>query len=572
MDFKRELAAVLAEAISKNTDTPIEIDEIVNSIEIPPDSTLGDFAFPCFKLAKAMRKAPPAIAAQISESMALPSFINNVEVAGAYLNFTLNRQEFSRDVLVEFQAQGANYGRSNIGEGRNVVIDYSSPNIAKNFHVGHLRTTVIGNALYNIMNFIGYNSVGINHLGDWGTQFGKLIVAFKKWGSQEEVERGGIQELNRLYVLFHDEAEKDDTFNNEARAWFLKMQNGDDEALAIWKWFVDVSMVEFGRIYDILGMEFDYYTGESFYNDKMDIVVEELRDKNLLVESEGAMIVDLSAHNMPPCLILRSDGGTLYHTRDIAAALYRKKEFDFAKALYVTAMDQNLHFAQWFKVVEEMGHEWSANLIHVPFGLVSLESGKLSTRKGNVVLMEDLLGEAISRTLAIIEERNPTLVDKEKVARDVGVGAIIFNDLYNSRIKDVVFSWERMLSFDGETGPYVQYTHARASSVLEKAGGAGINMKELDYSSFSDPSTFEIVKLIYNFEEKVQEAAAKLEPYIVARYLVDLAQAFNKFYHDNQILTDDANLRASRLAIVKAVQQVLAQGLGLLGINAPNKM
>ena len=572
MDFKKGLAAALAEAIGKNTDTTVEFDEIVNSIEIPPDSTLGDFAFPCFKLAKAMRKAPPAIAAQISESIALPSFIDKVEVAGAYLNFKLNRQEFSRDVLVEFQAQGADYGRSNIGGGKNVVIDYSSPNIAKNFHVGHLRTTVIGNALYNIMNFIGYNSVGINHLGDWGTQFGKLIVAFKKWGSQEEVEKGGIQELNRLYVLFHDEAEKDDSLNDEARAWFLKMQNGDDEALAIWKWFVDVSMVEFGRIYEILGVDFDFNTGESFYNDKMDVVVEELRDKNLLVESDGAMIVDLSKHNMPPCLILRSDGGTLYHTRDIAAALYRKKEFDFAKALYVTAMDQNLHFAQWFKVIEEMGYEWSANLAHVPFGLVSLESGKLSTRKGNVVLMEDLLGEAVSRTLNIIEERNPSLADKEKVARDVGVGAIIFNDLYNSRIKDVVFSWERMLSFDGETGPYVQYTHARASSVLEKAGHPDINMKELDYSSFSDPSAFEVVKLIYNFEEKVQEAAAKLEPYIIARYTVDLAQAFNKFYHDNQILIDDGNLRASRLAIVKAVQQVLAQGLGLLGINAPNKM
>ncbi|MCL2852894.1 MAG: arginine--tRNA ligase [Defluviitaleaceae bacterium] len=574
MDFKRELAATLAQAINADSDAGAEVDDILSAIEIPPDSQMGDYAFPCFRLAKTMRKAPQIIARELCETMELPAFIEKVDVASAYLNFTLNRKEFVREALRRLQARGADYGKSDIGGGRNVVIDYSSPNIAKNFHIGHLRTTVIGRALYNIMNFVGYKSVGINHLGDWGTQFGKLITAFVKWGSKEDVECDGIQELNRLYVLFHEEAESDSGLEDEARAWFLNMQNGDEEALSVWKWFVDVSMAEFDRIYEMLGVKFDHFTGESFYNDKMDVVVNELRAKNLLVQSEGATIVDLSSHNMPPCLILRSDGGTLYHTRDIAAALYRKRTFDFAKALYVTAMDQNLHFAQLFRVIEEMGYEWAADMTHVPYGLVSLESGKLSTRKGNVILMEELLGEAVSRTLSIIEERNPSLSDKESIARDVGIGAVIFNDLYNSRIKDVVFSWERVLSFEGESGPYVQYTHARACSVLEKAGVDDNSdlISGIDYSLLSDQASFDIVKLVYIFGDKVQESAAKLEPYVIARYLVDMAQAFNKFYHDNQILTDDAELRAARLALVYAVRVVLKSGLALLGINAPVKM
>ena len=574
MDFKRELAAALVNAINADSETNVDIDEILGSIEIPPDSQMGDYAFPCFRLAKAMRKAPQVIAMKLCKTMQLPAFIEKADVASAYINFMLDRKEFVREALAQLQAGGADYGKSDIGGGRNVVIDYSSPNIAKNFHVGHLRTTVIGRALYNILNFVGYRSIGVNHLGDWGTQFGKLIVAFKKWGAREDVERGGISELNRLYVLFHDEAENDSSLEDEARAWFLKMQHGDEEALSIWKWFVDVSMAEFGRIYELLGVEFDYFTGESFYNDKMDVVVNELQEKNLLVQSEGAMIVDLSRYNMPPCLILRSDGGTLYHTRDIAAALYRKRTFDFAKALYVTAMDQNLHFAQLFRVIGEMGYEWASNMVHVPYGLVSLESGKLSTRKGNVILMEDLLGEAISRTLAIIEERNPALDDKERVARDVGIGAIIFNDLYNSRIKDVVFSWERVLSFEGESGPYVQYTYARTCSVIEKSGiAAGYDIIEgIDFGLLSGQESFDIVKLVYIFGDKVQESAAKLEPYIVARYLVDVAQAFNKFYHDNQILTDDVSLREARLALVFAVRTVLRSGLALLGIKAPSKM
>ena len=571
MYFKIELAAALTEAINAEAAASAVMDDIVSAIEIPPDPQMGDFAFPCFRLAKAMRKSPQVIAQRLQEVLRLPEFVEKAEVASAYLNFYLKRDVCAREVLMKLQEQGTDYGKSYIGGGGTVVIDYSSPNIAKSFHVGHLRTTVIGRALYNIMNFVGYKSVGVNHLGDWGTQFGKLIVAFKRWGARADVERDGIDELNRLYVRFHEEAEVDASLEDEARAWFLKMQNGDEEALSIWKWFVDVSMAEFGRIYKLLGVDFDYYTGESFYNDKMDSAVEELRAKNLLVKSEGAMIVDLAKHSLPPCLILRSDGGTLYHTRDIAAALYRKKTFDFKKALYVTAMDQNLHFAQLFRVIEEMGHDWAADMAHVPYGLVSLETGKISTRKGNVILMEDLLNEAVSRTLAIIEERNPDLVGKEKVAQDVGVGAIIFNDLYNSRIKDVVFSWERVLSFEGESGPYVQYTHARASSVLAKVG-VDVDMRDVDYAQLTDSEAFEIVKLVYTFGEKVQDAASKLEPHVIARYLVDVAQAFNKFYHDNQIITDDAALRTARVALTQAVRAVLASGLALLGINAPSKM
>ena len=573
MDFKKTLADALAEAI--NIESPeggMSPGQIYAAIETPPDPQLGDYAFPCFRLAKSLRKAPPEIAVRLSQVIKLPPGFQGVTTAAAYLNFSLNRKEFVRKALAKLQEQGADYGKSNVGGGGVVVIDYSSPNVAKTFHVGHLRTTVIGRALYNIMNFVGYKSVGINHLGDWGTQFGKLITAFVKWGTKEDVERDGIEELNRLYVQFHGEAKKDPSLEDEARAWFLKMQHGDPEALSIWKWFVDVSMVEFGRIYDLLGVEFDHYTGESFYYDKTDAVIEELRAKKLLIQSEGAMIVDLERHNLPPCLVLRSDGGTLYHTRDVAAALYRKKTFGFTKALYVTAMDQNLHFKQLFGVIEEMGYPWAADLEHIAYGMVSLETGKLSTRKGNVILMEDLLGESVSRTLAIIEERNPDLADKEKVARDVGVGAVIFNDLYNSRIKDVVFSWERVLSFDGETGPYVQYTYARASSVLAKAKCQDAPAQKADCALLCDPDAFEILRLIYAFAEKVQEAAAKFEPYIIARYLVQVAQSFNKFYHDNQILTEDLDLRAARLVMVQGVRQVLGSGLALIGINAPEKM
>lgn len=567
MNFKQEIAQALAEAISAQTGKSIKIEEIAESIETPPQN-MGDLAFPCFKLAKLMKTSPQRIAENIAASITPPPFIEKVITAGPYLNFAYRPAVFVESVLKAVKRQGEGYGRSYIGQGQNIVIDYSSPNIAKPFHVGHFRATIIGNALCRILSFIGYNTIGINHLGDWGTQFGKLIVAYTKWGDAAKVEAEGISELQRLYVMYHETAAQDTTLDCEARAWMLKMQEGDEEALGIWRWFVDVSMAEFSRIYEMLGVHFDHITGESFYNDKMEAAVQELRHKCLLQESDGAMIINLDSHKLPPCLILRSDGGTLYHTRDICAALYRQKTFNFAKALYVTAMDQSLHFAQLFSVLEEMGYEWAQNMAHVPFGLVSLESGKLSSRKGHVVLMEELLNEAVARTQSIIEEKNPNLENKEHVARQVGIGALVFGDLYNSRIKDTTFSWERVLSFEGESGPYVQYTHARACSVLAKAG----EQCQPAYSLLGDSESLELAKAIHAFGERVQEAAAKHEPYILARNLVDIAQAFNKFYHEHPILSEAPTLRAARLQLVEATRQVIYTGLRMLGIEAPEKM
>lgn len=564
MDFKVEIAYLL----EKVTQQPQQ--EIIGTIEVPPNKEMGDFAYPCFRLAKQFRKAPPLIAQELSEKIEKPNFIDSVKVQGAYLNFFVKKQVYAQEVLQEVLSKKENYGKSMVGEGKTIVIDYSSPNIAKPFHVGHLRSTVIGNALYHIFEKLGYRCEGINHLGDWGTQFGKLIVAYQKWGSKEAVEKDGIQELMRIYVKFHDEAEKAPQLEDEARGWFVKMQNGQEEALALWKWFYDISITEFDRVYDMLGVHFDAYTGESFYNDKMDAVVKELKEKNLLKESEGAMIVDLEEEKMPPCLIIRKDGGTLYATRDITAALYRKKTYHFDKCIYLTALDQNLHFAQWFAVIKKMGYDWWKDLIHVPFGLVSLDSGKLSTRHGNVVLMEELLNQAIAETKKIIEEKNPDLPNKEEVAKKVGIGAVIFNDLYNSRVKDVVFSWERMLNFDGETGPYVQYTHARACSILRR--GQCTLPKNIDYTKLTDEASIEVLKLLGQFPEKIQEAADKLEPFIVTRHIVNLAQAFNKFYHDNSILNSEENTKQARIALVIAVKTVLSEGLAMLGIQAPEQM
>ena len=564
MDFKAEIASAIAQTLD------IDKNDVLEAVEIPPDKAMGDYAYPCFRLAKVLRKAPPLIAADLAEKIQLPSFVKEVKVVGAYLNFFTDKSVFAETIISKVFAEKESYGKSKEGEGKNIVIDYSSPNIAKPFHVGHLRSTVIGNAIYKIYEFLGYNCVGINHLGDWGTQFGKLITAYKMWGNAEAVEKDGISELMRIYVKFHEEAEKDPSLNDTARAWFVKMQDGDEEAISLWKWFKDISLKEFERVYKTLDVSFDSYAGESFYNDKMAAVVEELKEKNLLKESNGAMIVDLEDAKMPPCLIIRSDGGTLYATRDITAALYRKKTYDFEKCIYVTAIDQNLHFAQWFKVIEKMGYDWYKNLVHVPFGLVSLESGKLSTRKGNVVLMEDLLSEAVKKTAAIIEEKNPNLPNKEEVAKEVGIGAVIFDDLYNGRIKDIVFSWEKMLSFEGETGPYVQYTNARACSVLRKAEEEADG--NVDFSLLTDDVTVEVIKLIASFNDKVKDAAERYEPSVVSRYLVDLAQAFNKFYHDNSILNAEENTRKARLAVVKAVSLVLTSGLALLGIKAPEQM
>ena len=567
MDLKLEIANSIAAACG------VAADEIAVAIEVPANSDMGDYAYPCFKLAKVLRKAPPLIAQEIGEKLQLPVGISEMKIVGAYINFFMDKPFYAKQVLQSVLEQGADYGKSEKGTGKTIVIDYSSPNIAKPFHVGHLRSTVIGNALYQIHRALGYHCVGINHLGDWGTQFGKLIVAYKKWGSQEAVEKDGIQELMRIYVKFHDEAANEPALEDEARLWFVKMQDGDTEALTLWKWFYDISIREFERVYDMLGVKFDAYTGESFYNDKMAPVVEELEQKGLLVESEGAKIVDLSDENMPPCLIIRKDGGTLYATRDITAALYRKKTYDFDKCIYLTALDQNLHFAQWFAVIHKMGYDWYQDLIHVPFGLVSLESGKLSTRHGNVVLMEELLHQAIAETQKIIEEKNPSLPDKEKKEKKVGIGAVIFNDLYNTRIKDVVFSWERMLNFDGETGPYVQYTHARACSILKKVPDCKTeDLQTASFAKLDDEATLQVCKLLEAFPSKIEDAAAKLEPYLLTRHLVAIAQAFNKFYHDNPILNSADDVRFARLAVVLAVKTVLSSGLALLGIESPEQM
>ena len=566
MDFRHEAAALIAKAAD------MDINEIENFMEVPAKSEMGDYAFPCFRLAKTMRKAPNMIAAEICGKIDGGEMFSKIEPVAAYINFFTNKSMYAKTVIEKVAAEGESYGMTDEGCGKTVVIDYSSPNIAKPFHVGHLRSTVIGAALYRIFEKMGYKCVGINHLGDWGTQFGKLIEAYKRWGSKESVEQKGISELTRIYVKFHEEAEKDPSLDDIARAWFVKMQNGDEEAISLWKWFYDISIKEFERVYDKLGVKFDYYTGESFYNDKMAPVVEELKEKGLLTESNGAMIVDLEDAKMPPCLIIRTDGGTLYATRDITAALYRKKTYDFDKALYVTAIDQNLHFAQWFKVIEKMGYDWAENLVHVPFGLVSLEDGKLSTRKGKVVLMEELLDEAVKKTLGIIDEKNPDLPKKDEVAKEVGIGAVIFDDLYNGRIKDIVFSWDRMLNFDGETGPYVQYTHARACSVLKMAGYCDEMKKDIDYSVLTDDASADVCKILANYSAKIKEAANRYEPSVIARYLVDLSQAFNKFYHDNIILTDDEAVRKARLMVVDCVRTVLKSGLAILGIKAPEQM
>ncbi len=566
MDFITEISKIIASA----ADLPAE--ETAAMIEVPADNKNGDFAFPCFRLAKTLRKAPPLIAQDIASKIDKPDFITDIQVVNAYINFYVNKEDTVKSVVSGYIENGTDIFKSSLGEGKVICIDYSSPNIAKPFHVGHLRSTVIGNALKNIYTALGYKVIGINHLGDWGTQFGKLIVAYKMWGDKEAVERDDIKELSRIYVKFHKEAEEHPELNDEARSWLVKMQEGDKEALDLWKWFCDISMKEFNRIYDRLGITFDSYAGESFYNDKMQAAVDEIREKGLLTTSEGAQIVDLEKYNMPPCLILRSDGGTLYPTRDISAALYRKNTYDFYKCLYITALDQNLHFAQWFKVLELMGYDWAADsLVHIPFGLVSLGDGKLSTRQGHVVLMEDILNQAVDKARAIIEEKNPDLENKDKVAEDVGIGAVIFDDMFNSRIKNIVFDLDRMLSFEGETGPYVQYTHARACNILKRAGFEKLE-KDIDYSLISDEASVALCKAIGDMADKVKEAADKNEPYIVSRQLIEVCKQFNRFYNENNIMQSDDETKKARLAIVCETRDCIRFGLGLLGINAPESM
>lgn len=547
---------------------------IIEGIEIPKEKTMGDYAFPCFRLAKAFRKAPAMIAADIASKLEESPIFEKVEAVGPYVNVFVDRQYRAASVIEEYSKSerfgAGTEGYREDGSKKNIVLDYSSINVAKPFHVGHLRTTGIGNAIKKMYEFLGYNTVSINHLGDWGTQFGKMAVAYKKWGDPVEIEKGGVRGLMALYVKFHDEAKKDPSLDDEARNAFTRMENGDEEVLELWRKFVDISLKEVQKVYDLMDVQFDSYNGESFYRDKMDEPVALMREKGLLQESEGAMVVDLSEENMPPCLILKRDGSTLYATRDIAAAIYRKNTYDFDKCIYVTATEQILHFSQWFKVIEKMGYDWHSDLIHVPYGFVSLEDGKLSTRGGNVVFLEDLLNEAIDKTKEIIKEKNPNLENMDEVARQVGVGAVIFHDLFNNRIKDVTFSWDKVLNFDGETGPYVQYTFARATSILRKAG---LFDEAIDMSKLTDEYAQELLKLIEVFPSRVKEAAQKFEPYIITRYTVAVATAFNKFYHENPILSaEDENTKNARLYITKMVAYVLKTGLSLIGVGAPEKM
>lgn len=563
MNIKTAAAKFLKPALADMTEN-----EICDMLEYPADRKMGDLALPCFKLSKVLRKAPVMIAEGLGETVRAQEeytkTFEKVESVNGYLNFYV-----SKDALAEnlFIMDDEKYGSSEVGKGKTIVIDYSSPNIAKPFHIGHLRSTVIGQSIKNIHKFCGYECVGVNHLGDWGTQFGKLICAYKKWGSKEDIESKGIKGLTEIYVKFHEEAEKDATLDDEARAAFAKLEQGDEECKALWKWFVDISISEFKKVYGLIGADFESWNGESFYFDKTDGVVETLKAKDMLRLDDGAYIVPLDEYDMPPCLVLKSDGSTIYATRDIAAAYYRKNTYNFDKCIYVTSAGQSLHFAQFFKVIELMGEDWAKDLVHVPFGTVSIDGAKLATRTGNVILLEDIFKEATEKTLAIINEKNPDLENKEEVASAVGVGAVVFHDLSNNRIKDINFIWDEVLNFDGNTGPYVQYTYARCCGILEKAGSFE------KCGKITEEAECNIIKTLSIFPEKVEQARRELEPSVISRYMLDVCQEFNRFYHDCPVLkAEDEDVKNTRLAIVKATSTVLHNGLKLIGLKTPKNI
>ena len=569
MDYKKYIVEKLLPHIEGMTE-----EELYELIALPPNTEMGDYALPCFKLAKLLRKSPVVIAEELKNSIMSDEVImsdkvlSEVSAVNGYLNFKINKTGFVRATLDRILSEQEKFGASNEGEGKTICLDYSSINLAKPFHIGHLSTTVLGGALYRIFNFLGYKAVGINHLGDYGTQFGKLISAYKRWGDKEKIEKGGIRALNELYVKFHQEAEVHPEYDDEARAYFKKIEQGDEECLALFHWFKELTLKDVQRIYDMLDIHFDSYAGESFYSDKMQPVVDELREKGLLIESRGAQVVDLEEYGMSPCIILKSDGSSLYATRDMAAAMYRKATYDFHKCLYVVAYQQNLHFKQFFKVLELMGKEWAKDLVHVAYGMVSLEEGTMSTRKGNVVFLEDVINKCIDKAYTIIDEKNPNLENKMETAQKVGVGAVIFGALYNNKIKDIVFSYDKVLNFDGETSVYVQYTCARANSVLQKGGV----VTEYEIPELT-PEEIELVKGLATFPETVSAAAEKYEPSFIARFAVDVAQKFNKFYFNCKILAaEDETTKNFRLALTNATLQALKNAFKLLGIGIPDKM
>lgn len=572
IDFKKEIAEIIAKNLEGLTE-----DEIKSMIEIPQDQFMGDYAFPCFRLAKTMRKAPNLIAAELAEKLQGEQLFSEVSPVNAYVNMFVSREEMMKSTVSEVLEEKENFGRSDIGGNKKVIVEFSSPNIAKPFHIGHIRSTVIGNSLSKIYDALGYDVFKINHLGDYGTQFGKMICAYRRWGNREDVINSPIKTLLGYYTKFHVEVEEHPELENEARAIFTKLEQGSKEEVELWQWFREESLKEFQRVYDMLGIEFDSYNGESFYSDKMPRFEKELLDKGLLQESNGAQVVDLEEYKLGTALIKKSDGSSLYITRDIAAAVYRKENYDFYKNIYVVATQQNLHFQQLFKILELMGYDWANQCVHVPFGMVRLEEGTMSTRHGRVVFLEDVLNGAIEKTREIIEEKNPNIENLEEITSQVGIGAVVFNELSNNRIKDYTFKWDQILNFDGETGPYVQYTHARCASLLRKAGedivAKAQDPKNVDFALLAkSDSAYELTKLIYAFPGVVEQAGEKYEPSIITRHIIDIAQCFNKFYHDEHIIVDDEVEKTSKIALVIATKRVIATGIGLLGMKAPERM
>jgi len=572
IDFKKEIAEIIAKNLEGLTE-----DEIKSMIEIPQDQSMGDYAFPCFRLAKTMRKAPNLIAAELAEKLQGEQLFSEVSPVNAYVNMFVSREEMMKSTVSEVLEEKENFGRSDIGGNKKVIVEFSSPNIAKPFHIGHIRSTVIGNSLSKIYDALGYDVFKINHLGDYGTQFGKMICAYRRWGNREDVINSPIKTLLGYYTKFHVEVEEHPELEDEARAIFTKLEQGSKEEVELWQWFREESLKEFQRVYDMLGIEFDSYNGESFYSDKMPRFEKELSDKGLLQESKGAQVVDLEEYKLGTALIKKSDGSSLYITRDIAAAVYRKENYDFYKNIYVVATQQNLHFQQLFKILELMGYDWANQCVHVPFGMVRLEEGTMSTRHGRVVFLEDVLNGAIEKTREIIEEKNPNIENLEEITSQVGIGAVVFNELSNNRIKDYTFKWDQILNFDGETGPYVQYTHARCASLLRKAGedivAKAQDPKNVDFALLAkSDSAYELIKLIYAFPGVVEQAGEKYEPSIITRHIIDIAQCFNKFYHDEHIIVDDEVEKTSKIALVIATKRVIATGIGLLGMKAPERM
>lgn len=563
MDYKKEITKLI-----DNLDTGLNKDEILQSIEIPKNKEMGDYSFPTFRLAKTLRKAPNIIAEELVSQIKSDLF-SQIKTVGPYINFYVDQIKFNKSVLQKVFNEKEKYGSQDIGNGRVVTIDYSSPNIAKPFHIGHIRSTLIGDSLKRIFRFLGFNVYGINYLGDYGTQFGVLLSAYTKWGDKEVIAKDPIRELLKLYVRYTKESEENPSLKDEARAWFKKLEDEDEFAVETWKWFKEISIKEFNRVYDILGIEFDSYNGEHYHAQFIPDVKKEIEASGLLEESEGALVIDMGEDN-PPALIFKSDGSSAYITRDMATARYRKKHYDFYKNIYVVATQQNLHFENLFTILDKMGYDWAKDCVHVSFGMVSVKDGTLSTRKGNVIFLEDVLNKAIEKTDKIIADRNPNLENRSEIAKIVGIGAVKFQELFNQRIKDYVFDWDQLLNFEGETGPYVQYAHARANQILEK-----LNMEisdDVDFSLLNEVQERELIKSIYNAPNAIVQAMEKYEPYIITRHVTEIAQKFNSFYNSIHILNSEDDVKKARALLVYATKVTINNMLSLLGIEAPNKM